>query len=125
MSATNHPDYDRAVKTGRKLWEQKSAQMPESLQRDYLRIVSQNPNNVPGLPAFYPPDNPTVSLNMSNELTVERIERAAVESFIDKHLTRTIYLHCSRCDVETEHGISPSQCFCSRCGRQNGFHNAS
>lgn len=121
-SATEHRDYDRAVRVGRRLWEQKKGEMPESLQRDYLRIVGRNPNNVPGLPAFYPPDYPRVSLSgTAMDLSEAEHEATMLDRFIRDKLTRKTQLFCRRCDKTTEHGISPAQTFCGKCGKQSPY----
>ncbi len=52
----SHPGWKNAVKKGK-------ANLPklkfenEAQKSDYLKAVAKNPNNVPGLPIFYPPES--------------------------------------------------------------------
>ena len=50
----SHPGYKAAVKKA----EEKLPTLQfksEGERKDYMRAVNSNPNNLPGLPAFYPP----------------------------------------------------------------------
>ncbi len=50
----SHPGYASAVKKG----EQNLSKLKfdsEAQKSDYMKAVASNPNNVPGLPVFYPP----------------------------------------------------------------------
>lgn len=51
---SRNPDWERAVEIGKREFA-KMEFRSEGEKRDYLRNVYANPNNVPGLPEFYPP----------------------------------------------------------------------
>lgn len=51
---SRHPDYERAVKAGKERLPKLKFEN-EAAKRDYLWYASQNENNVPGLPEFFPP----------------------------------------------------------------------
>jgi hypothetical protein len=50
-----NPDYERAVARGMADYSSMKFEN-EAERRDYLRRIDSNPNNVPGLPEFYPPE---------------------------------------------------------------------
>lgn len=50
------PDYNECVKVGKEQWKQMEGSFEsEGEKRDYLKAVEANPNNVVGMPPFYPP----------------------------------------------------------------------
>lgn len=53
---SSHPDWEKAVAKGKANFDKLKFET-EGQKRDYLREVAKNPNNVPGLPIFYPPQS--------------------------------------------------------------------
>lgn len=93
----------------------------EGQRQDYERQVKANPNNIPGLPVFYPPEKLRSAGFRSAPLTDE--EKAQKEAW-DKKLVTTgsTKLWCKRCRKETEHGIDMERSFCKKCGGEAPFH---
>lgn len=90
----------------------------EAEERDYRRNIEANPNNVYGLPAFYPAlkikplytgDLPSMT---EEDWKKMETEQKRIESIID------VDLLCDRCGNVTSHSLSPDQTFCHDCGRQ-------
>ena len=118
----SHPDYKKALKVG----EQRASKLKfesEGEKRDYEKAVKSNPNTIYGLPNFFPPMQITSFIHMP-DISEEQREQMALERFLER-LTHTTHLLCQRCDQVTEHWISPSQCFCSKCGKKNRYRNGS
>jgi len=67
----SHPDWAKAVKKGEENLPKMKFES-EGQKRDYLREVAKNPNNVPGLPIFYPPQGLGTFSGYSGIDTVKR-----------------------------------------------------
>jgi len=52
----SHPDWERAVAKGKENLPKMKFES-EGQKKDYLKAVATNRNNVPGLPAFFPPES--------------------------------------------------------------------
>jgi len=100
-------------------------------QKDwYMNRIKSNPQNVMGLPPFYPPIHirsfiPLIEDNVSEEQKlldkIESIQKV------------TCVLHCGSCKSPREshpvsrltlHRISPKDCFCTVCGKQKQYRTS-
>lgn len=116
----SHPDWEAAVAAG----ERNASNLQfetEHDRREYEAAVKANPNNVWGLPAFYPPLKTRSAMNdIRNPFTDdernfrERVRQAAI---------RDMELYCPYCRRLTVHSISPVQCFCKKCGSTSRFRS--
>lgn len=123
------PGWSQAVEAGR-------ARLPnmkfesEGQRRDYEKAVSANPNNVMGLPPFYPPQQLRMFYTMpeksKEQLDAERKKR---EIFAIRELTsRKTELFCPSCQKVTTWGIVQPEyhggmySWCTKCGRQGPYH---
>jgi len=125
-----HPDYRRLVKKAEKL-KHKLKFESEGERRDYERAVRANPHNIPGFPAFYPPESIRSFIEMP-KLTEEDIMKSRTEMWLENQ-KHEIYLACDNCiplsslyksmarEGITPHMISHSGCFCKLCGKQKPY----
>jgi hypothetical protein len=124
----DRPDYQRALAVGEKrLATGKMSFESEGQRRDYMRSVSANPNNVPGLPAFFPPEQ------VRSFVAMQAQEISPLEKFlnkVDNESVKSIYLYCQSCRGPressssarvTEHSISKTDCFCKTCGASKKY----
>jgi hypothetical protein len=126
---TAHPGYARAVAAGKsrlgKMEFENAAQ-----RADYERSVRANPNNVMGLPNFYPPEELKSFMNDIKQQPDPNEDRKrqyfAMRELIQHE--KDIELWCEGCKQETVHCVMKPEfhdgmrSFCRKCGRQNVFH---
>jgi hypothetical protein len=110
----SHPEYEHIRKVGHGNVDAFRKQFESEAQwNDYKKQVNSNPNNVLGLPAFYPPDIPKLFLRMI-EFNANPIEVFNEQVRLDG--IREVEIFCHICDKLTQHSISPHECFCKKCG---------
>lgn len=115
-----NPDYQMALSKG-KIAARDLKFESEGDRRDYERAVKANPNNVYGLPPFFPPEK--IRLMLNDVCAKEFIDERRVElERIRLFQLRTVHVLCDVCREETRHNVSPEQTFCSKCGTQKHFH---
>lgn len=72
-----NPEYGTAVRAGRERLESgevmRECGSNKAMFNDYMQLVRSNPNNVPGLPPFYPPMQTRVFVDVSGK-TVEEAD---------------------------------------------------
>lgn len=120
-----HPDYARVKAVGEKnMREGKLKFENEAQKRDYMRAVDSNPNNVPGIPAFYPP------VQIKSYLNFDFPSGEKSNFRFDKTVVNTLYLYCENCrgvrEVSptarvTPHEISQDTCYCKVCGTEKKY----
>lgn len=123
-----HPGYSAAVEAGRRnLATGRMKFENEAEKRDYMRAVRSNPNNVPGLPTFYPPEQirSFVTVSIDEQMTREKIQRR-----LDIECTKDVYLYCPNCrgareasavSRTTPHTITRTGSHCKICGAAKPF----
>jgi hypothetical protein len=119
-----NPNYQRSLEVG--LDNYKSMKFESDGQRnDYMRAVKSNPNNVPGVPPFYPPAR-IISKIAFHDKAVEDT-RTVGERLLEESFT-TIYVKCSTCESLhgtvksiTPHIVKTNDSFCQVCGTRKGF----
>lgn len=113
----SHPGYEAAVRAGKKRASQLKFEN-EAAHRDYMKALEKNPNNVYGMPPFYPP-----LPNPRSFVSIEKRELSEKEIF-DRFREKVIHdtdLFCRPCDRVTSHSIGFNQCFCHKCGTQKNW----
>lgn len=93
----------------------------EAQRRDYLAAVKANRNNLPGIPAFYPPEHIQSFIG-----TVEEFQdnRKVYERMRDEKIVR-VYLKCDNCvsvrghrtEGLSSHIVKVDDCYCQVCGK--------
>jgi hypothetical protein len=125
----SHPDYARAVEAGKKKLAMMSFEN-EAQRRDYEKSISANPNNVMGLPNFYPPEELKSFMNDIKDDPDPNADRKrqffAIRDLIEHE--KDIELWCDGCNKETIHCVmkpefhSGQRSYCRKCGKANTFH---
>lgn len=124
------PGWEKAVAVGKSRVKDLKFKS-EGDRKDYERAVSRNPNNVMGLPPFYPPEQIKMFMSSMPQKSKEQIaaERKKREWFMIRELASNhTELFCESCKKVTEWGIvqpeyySGMYSWCTKCGRQGPFH---
>ena len=125
----SNPGYARAVEAGKKRLSTMQFES-EAQRRDYERSVSSNPNNVMGLPNFYPPEQLKSFMNDIKKQSDPNEDRKrqffAIRELIQHE--KDIDLWCEGCQKETVHCVmrpefhDGQRSFCRTCGRANVYH---
>jgi hypothetical protein len=117
----DHPTRQRWWKDGLKTATRRQKTMKfenAAEETDYRKMVNRNPNNIYGLPAFYPAIEikSFVGEGISEE-DWKRIfgDHPRSELRIDDRV-----LFCDSCHKRTIHAISESFMYCRKCGTQKG-----
>jgi len=126
-----HPGYLSALMAAR-VHKQEMHFENDAEQRDYDRAIKSNPNNIPGLPPFYPPEKiPAIS---GIDIRPQRKffawgkwrEIPIRERFTEDDLRvlsgHDINLFCSMCGKVTSHAINKKGSFCHKCGHVLPLH---
>ncbi len=115
----SHPGYQKAIRAAERRQKQMTFES-EGQRKDYERKVNSNPNNILGLPPFYPPEVLRTA-GIDKVLTDE--EKKQKETW-DKKLVvmGNTRLWCTRCRKETEHGIDMESSYCKKCGGKAPYH---
>lgn len=118
----SHPNYEFARQVGERNLDAHLATMENDAQRrDYIKKVRSNPNNVPGLPATYPPELIRIFNTFPDcpELPFgEKVRRMVRDVGIKYGM-----VFCHTCHSMTSHSISPEESFCQKCGNHKPFTN--
>lgn len=120
----SHPDFKAAKKLGEENYKNMTFKS-EGERRDYIRAVESNPNNVMGLPPFYPAQKTRVTVGMEVEPVNERFTVEAVRERIRIMSTRETRFYCRCKEDMTSHIISTEDCFCQLCGTRKPMRIAS
>lgn len=120
VDPSRDPDYKAAVKAG----EERAKTMKfesDSQKRDYERRIAANPNNVYGLPDFYP----AKTLRFSNLQRRTQAEREADELSVRiAHLeSAEIVLYCDSviCRGHFNHYINREWSICENCKTRKSY----
>ena len=125
----SNPNYERAVAAGKQ--RLKTMQFEnEAQRRDYEKSIASNPNNVMGLPNFFPPEQLKSYMSDIKEQRDPNEDRKrqffAIRELIEHQ--RDTELWCEGCQKETIHCVMKPEfhdgmrSFCKSCGRANVFH---
>ncbi len=112
-----HPGYKDAVKYGRENLPHMRFENGAE-RRDYMKAVAANPNNVAGIPAFYPPLHMAPMAVPQMALVPEDLKARLA---IWDSLNVDGELFCTTCDSLTAFAFTPNQTFCKKCGKQYTF----
>jgi len=116
----SHPDFKKALHAGQKLAAQKKFES-EGEKRDYERQIRSNPNNVYGLPAFYPPEQIRMFIQDQSNDDPERIHKMTRERIRQMQL-HPVQVLCKTCNEVTPHVLGPTDSYCQKCGEKKQMH---
>jgi hypothetical protein len=118
-----HPGYEKAVALSNRRAPKLEFES-DGARRDYERVLASNPNNLPGLPPFFPPlqlksymGSPWAREYTPEErakMTQERLRQCVIEDTA---------IFCTTCDRVTTHSIDMQGSFCKRCGTPKPYHH--
>ena len=112
---SHDPDYAEAVRKGKMNWPKMEEQFADAGEReDYLKRVNSNPNNVMGLPPFFP------GVKIRSFISEWKISAFNEIRFHCRRIG-SLPIFCTWCNKITVHSISPDQCFCPDCGHQRDY----
>lgn len=94
----------------------------DSARRDYLKRIAKNPNNVPGLPEFYPPLS-TRSFTVLNDRVDEFYKSRLSREEKRMRSTKETELFCVYCERITRNRINGESSYCRSCNEANRYHN--
>jgi hypothetical protein len=110
------PEYAKAVAVGQARLKRGDYKISDRGEQEYTdKMMKGNPNNVPGLPTFFPPLQ-IKSFIHQRPIERDEYEKAALERFRES-MIRVIPLWCWRCQTVTDHW-NAQECRCSNCGKE-------
>jgi len=112
-----HPGYRDALRVGKENLSRMTFEN-EAAKRDYMKRVAANPNNVPGIPDFYPPLKiPPMAVPVGETIPEDVRTRMNITSalYVDGEM------YCEVCSSVTTHAFSPNQTFCKKCGTSKPY----
>ena len=114
----SNPEYGRALQAAKIRGPQMKFEN-EAQKRDYMKAVAANPNNIPGLPTFYPPE----SIKMFVK-DMETVRENVLQIFINRirqDMIKDGELFCRVCDRITLFSFPKGYSFCKKCGTTYTF----
>lgn len=125
----SNPNYERAVAAGKRRLSTMQFES-EAQRKDYERSIASNPNNVMGLPNFFPPEQLKSFMSDIKEQVDPNADRKrqffAIRELIEHQ--KDMDLWCEGCKKETTHCVmlphfhDGQRSFCKTCGRQGEYH---
>ena len=113
----SNPEHARALQAARIRGPQLKFEN-EAQKRDYMKAVASNPNNIPGMPTFYPPEQIKMYIPAFDQLEIQR------ELFINNLRQEMITdgeLFCRVCDRITPFSFPKGYSFCKKCGTTSKY----
>lgn len=113
------PNWSRAYAKGQESLARGTFKIGDPGEREaYRKALKSNPQNVPGIPAFFPPLRipPMVVPDASDIGEEERLRRRVIDA-----LYADGELYCKICDSMQTFALSPVSSFCKKCGTTYNF----
>ena len=118
-----HPGYEDAVRVSRMRAPRMQFES-EGARMDYERQLRANPNNLPGLPPFYPPlELRSVTGNVWGTEYDDEQQRKLLDWKMKEATRSEVVFLCEYCDTVTPHAIDMEGSFCKKCGHLKTIHH--